>query len=142
MADVEKYGVRDLVYSAWHRVNSLSRFLSHLHAWRCGMIDIDDVEYCRWCYRPLALIETAQDVGQHQKGVAVTQTLAEMACIPAYLVFYTVTETEDVSQFRVTSLTDHEPYYQDATLEPAEYAQLLKSFHDQHAAQCPRQVKK
>ena len=136
MSDKERYGERDLTYSWWHRTASIGRFLPSFEAWRCGMVDIDDVEYCRWCYEPLALIELAQDVGQTYKPAAVTENLAIRAEIPAYLCFYTVSES-DITRFRVTSLTDGE--YVDKILTPSEYAWFLSSFHESH--DCPKKKK-
>lgn len=139
MSDMEKYGQRDLTYSWWHRKASIERFLSDFEAWRLGMVDIDDVEYCRWCYEPLSLIELAQDIGQSHKPAAVTENLAIKAEIPAYLCFYTVSRS-DIAQFRVTSLTHGE--FVDEIMTPAEYAQFLSSFHDSHQHHCPKQKRR
>ena len=75
----EKYGERDLCFSGWHRY--------HLNE-NLDYIDLDCIEYCHRCKLPLALIELAQDVGQSNKPTSVTRNLAQMAGIPAYLVFY------------------------------------------------------
>ena len=46
-------------------------------------IDIDWIEYCRYCRRPLALVETAHDVGQ-DKSADVLRRIGEMASIPVW----------------------------------------------------------
>ncbi len=135
MSDKERYGNRDLTYSTWHRVESTRRFLDDFSAWRLGMVDIDDCEYCRFCYAPLALIELAQDIGQQDKPMMVTCNLAQRAGLPAYLVFYTVCG-KDISQFRVMQL---EPTNgPERILSPAEYAQFLFAFHESHDRDCPK----
>lgn len=78
MARYEKTNDRDPTYSLWHR--SLDKALA--------MIDIDCCEYCDECARPLALVETAIDVGQQEKHAYVTANLARMAKIPAYVMLY------------------------------------------------------
>jgi hypothetical protein len=75
----ERYGERDLCFSGWHRYQ-LNEFLK--------MRDLDCIEYCHRCDKPLALIEAACDVGQNRKWVKPMQELAKMAGLPAYVVFY------------------------------------------------------
>lgn len=135
MSDKERYGKRDLTYSNWHRVDSTKRFLDDFSAWRLGMVDIDDCEYCRFCYEPLALIEVAMDIGQYYKPMMVTSNLARRADLPAYLVFYVKSE-EDISQFRVTQLEP--PGKPERILSPAEYARFLFAFHERHDRDCPK----
>ena len=134
MSDRERYGQRDLTYSRWHRIDSIQRYITHKEAWHLGMIDIDDCEYCRHCYEPLALIELAQDVGQEYKPSMVTAKLAERANVPAFQVFYSKTKAGDISEFRLTSLSNTD--YADAVLGPCEFAQFLVSFHEKHS--CPK----
>ena len=78
MSMEERYGSRDLTYSAWHRTLDPS-----LH-----YIDLDAIEYCAQCKEPLALLELAQDVGQGWKATTVLRKLARKARLPAYLVFW------------------------------------------------------
>jgi len=76
----EKYGVRDLAYSNWHRtIPHPARF-----------IDIDHVEYCPYCNQALAYVETARDVGQAiaTKCCTVTRNAALRAGTQGYLVLY------------------------------------------------------
>ena len=75
----ERYGERDLCFSGWHRYQT-NRFFP--------MRDLDCIEYCFRCDKPLALIEIACDVGQNEKWVKPMRELAKMAGLPAYIVFY------------------------------------------------------
>jgi len=85
----ERSGERDLTYSGWHRT---------LPA-RCSMMDLDGLEFCAKCKAPLALIETAYNIGQF-KPTTVTAKLAELAGLPAYLIMYT-TDNEQLGMCKV-----------------------------------------
>jgi len=67
MSRQERWGTRDLTYSRWHR--TLPDDITY--------IDLDGVEYCQRCYKILALVETAQDVGQEYKATTVLRRVAE-----------------------------------------------------------------
>ena len=87
----EKYNTRDRSYSAWHRRNSTRRFVGIEVAQNLAMIDLDAslyVEYDDGTKEPLALVETAIDVGQAYKTATVTKKLAERAGIPAFVLLY------------------------------------------------------
>lgn len=88
MSRYERYGTRSLVYSKWHRF-----FLGDQEP----MIDLDGVEYCmeRGCFKPLALVETARDVGQAMKPTTVLRRLAERSQVLALCVLYTITPGTD-----------------------------------------------
>ena len=58
MARHEKYYNRPSHYSSWHRTLD-DRF---------AMVDIDALHFCDVCKTPLAVMELAQDVGQHKKS--------------------------------------------------------------------------
>lgn len=116
MAQEEKYGSRDLTYSVWHRRLSTRRFVGIERAQTLAMIDADVgvwVEYDDNDKMPLALVETARDVGQPYKSATVTANLARMAKIPAYVVLYTPSnepnpadcEWPDIDSFRIKRLT-------------------------------------
>lgn len=135
MAQEEKYGARDLTYSCWHRRNSTRRYVGIEKAQTLAMIDADVgvwVEYDDDDKVPLALIETARDVGQRHKTATVTANLARMANIPAYVVLYThanvknpaASEWPDISGFRVRRLTPN-PEVQWRILTPKEWADAL-----------------
>ncbi|MBU0599041.1 hypothetical protein KKF61_08730 [Patescibacteria group bacterium] len=121
MSRKERYGTRDLTYSAWHRL--LDDSLTY--------IDIDDVEYCQRCRQSLALIETAQDVGQPFKATIVTRRLAQRAQVPAFLVFYRKADMGLIDQFRIRQIY---PTYsqQDQIIAPPDYAALLMKLRTNH----------
>ena len=133
MSDRERTGARSLVYSAWHRVESLCMFMSRRWAYELGMIDIDGCEYCRHCYKPLALIETQVSLND-PKNAAVTAKLANMAGIAAYSVSIAINESE-IEGFKVKRL---EPPTTAAVewKSPAEYADFLLGLRADHG--CPR----
>ena len=59
MAQEEKYGNRDLTYSAWHRRRSTGRFVGIEHAQLLAMIDMDHtlwIEYDDGSKEPVALV--------------------------------------------------------------------------------------
>lgn len=95
MAQEEKYGTRDRTYSAWHRRMSTRRFVGIESAQTLAMIDLDAslyVEYDDGTKEPLALVETAVDVGQPYKPATVTKKLARRANLEAWVVLYTVSD--------------------------------------------------
>ena len=120
MSSEERYGTRDLSYSAWHRKQGYD----------LPYIDIDGVEYCRACNEPLALIETAQDVGQKRKATTVTCRLAERAGLPAYLVFYSPGDHAKVTKFRVAQVwpTREEP----RVMTVMRYKAMLRELRAEH----------
>lgn len=118
MTQEERFNTRERSYSAWHRRLSTQRFVGIERAQTLAMIDLDAslyVEYDDGTKEPLALIETARDVGQEFKNATVTTNLSK-ACtrriIPAYLVLYTLSSEKnpadpkwnDIEFFRVKRL--------------------------------------
>lgn len=115
MTQEERYGTRDMTYSAWHRRRSTHRYVGIENAQLLAMIDVDCalyVEYDEDTKAPLAVIETARDVGQH-KTATVVRNLARLASIEGWLVLYTPSESEmnpannkcpDIESFRVQAL--------------------------------------
>lgn len=115
MSQEERYGTRDQSYSAWHRSKSTERFVSAEQARKLAMIDLDAcpyIEYGDGNKEPIALIETARDIGQPIKPATVTQKLAIRAQLPAYTVLYTCSAHPnpadptclDIASFRVQRL--------------------------------------
>jgi len=121
----ERYGTRDLAYSGWHRL--LEDDLTY--------IDIDGCEYCRRCREPLALIETARDVGQDYKATTVLRRLAVRAGLPAYLVLYRLDGT-GVEGFRVQQLLSGDVRYRSMTTEA--FSDLLRSLRRAHHCEAGR----
>lgn len=140
MAQEEIFNQRRRDYSAWHRRQSTRRYVGIEKAQLLAMIDLDAslyVEYDDGTKEPLALIETAQDVGQSYKTATVTAKLARRADIPCYVVLYTLADCPnpadpewcDILRFRVKRLHPHpEMHWRTAT--PAEWAQALVSMRN------------
>lgn len=117
MSHEERYGTRDQSYSAWHRRNSTKRYVGIENAQNLSMIDVDAslyVEYDEEGKEPVALIETAQDIGQEFKTGTITRNLAKRCDPPlyAYVVLYTLSDYPnpadpswpDIELFRVRRL--------------------------------------
>lgn len=131
----ERYIDRRRDYSAWHRRASTSRYVGIENAQLLSMVDLDAsiyVEYDDGDKEPLALIETAQDVGQAFKSATVTLNLAKRAGIPCYVVLYTLSDEpnpadktwKDISCFRVRRLyPERENEWR--TLTPQEWSEAL-----------------
>jgi hypothetical protein len=109
------------------------------------MIDLDAslyVEYDDGTKEPLALIETAQDVGQEWKTATVTKNLARRANLPCLVVLYQCSDRpnpadpafSDIECFRVKRLHPSEEYKW-RNLTPGEYANLLIRLRDWKASQ-------
>ena len=135
MSQEEMYGSRERTYSAWHRRLSTRRFIGIEKAQLLAMIDLDAslyVEYDDGTKDPVALIETARDVGQSYKCATVTQKLAKRADLPCFVVLYTITNSlnpadsqwPDISSFRVKRLWP-KPEYDWRTVTPQEWAETL-----------------
>lgn len=140
MSQEEIYNTRDRTYSAWHRRRSTGRFIGIEKAQLLAMIDLDAslyVEYDNGTKDPLALIETAEDVGQLYKTATVTYKLAKKADIPCFVVLYEKSECKnpadknfyDISQFRVRRLY---PKWEKEwrILLPEEWSKILLSLRD------------
>lgn len=115
MPHEEVTGTRDRTYSAWHRRMSTRRYVGIEAAQTLGMIDLDAslyVEYDDSTKEPLALIETARDVGQEFKSATVTANLARRANVLACVVLYLPSDQPnpadpnwpDIARFRVKRL--------------------------------------
>ena len=143
MSQEEIYNSRDRTYSAWHRRLSTGRFVGIEKAQLLSMIDLDAslfVEYDDGTKEPLALIETAQDVGQSYKTATVTLKLAQKASLPCFVVLYSNSNIPnpadnkwpDVLQFRVKRLW---PKYEKdwRILTPQEWAENLLRMRDWQA---------
>lgn len=129
MSERELRGERDLTYSRWHRTESMKRFLPEGQAKACGMIDIDDCEYCRTCGETVALIETKR-WGYVRQSERVTATLAARAQVPAFLVVYKPTETGDIEKFSVRQIHPPAP---PVVMDPAEYAAWVYGLRARHS---------
>lgn len=115
MPQEEQTGFRNGAYSAWHRTNSIARFLPGDVTLSLAMIDVDIVlfvEYDDVTKIPIMLIETSVDKGQSIKPATVTLELARMAGILAFCVLYELSDAQnpfdatckDIKKFRVRQL--------------------------------------
>ena len=135
MAQKEIYGNRDgeRAYSAFHRTASARRFIPYEDAYRLATINLDRafwIECHDGTFVPIALVETAVDVGQDRKPTTATENLARLAGIFGFLVLYTVGERIDVVtgepeilQFRVKMLWPHKGEFK--VCAPKEYFEGL-----------------
>lgn len=135
MSQEERFGERDRTYSAWHRRMSTRRFVGLDRAQLLSMIDLDGslyVEYDDGTKEPLALVETAMDIGQPYKAATVTAKLAQRAGIPCYCVLYTMSAKRnpadrtcrDIGAFRIRRLWPA-PEAGWRTVTPEEWAKAL-----------------
>jgi len=137
MSQEERHGTRDRSYSAWHRRLSTKRFIGIEKAQTLAMIDLDAslyVEYDDGSKEPLALVETAIDVGQSIKPSTVTKRLASRCSpiVPAYILLYTIGDLpnpadplwKDCTRFRFRRIWP-EPETAWMVLSPQEWADAL-----------------
>lgn len=136
----ERYAVRDISYSAWHRARSISRFVGLERAQSLCMVDVDTVLFLEVdpaLREPLALIEVAKDVGQIDKPASAMARLAANAGIAAYVALYSTGESpnpadyraRDIVGFRVKRLWPR-PEAQWRCLTPAEWAKALVNIRE------------
>lgn len=128
MSRQERYGTRDLAFSAWHRAIPRDDF-----TW----IDIDHCAYCDQCKDPIYLIELALDVGQSFKATTVTRKVALKLAIPALLVLYTV-EDESISGFRVKRIAP--TWTEFRQVEPQVLVDWITKTRDEHVCGVELQV--
>ena len=145
MSQEERFGQRELVYSAWHRRNSTRRYIGIEKAQLLAMIDMDAsvyIEYDDGTKDPIALIETARDIGQSHKAATVTLKLAKRANLPCFVVLYTPATTQnpadptwrDIASFRVKRLHPEEERAW-RILTPRQWAECLLSMRQWKAQQ-------
>lgn len=128
--NIERTGVRCTAYSTWHRKHPGLR-----------MIDLDSIEVCRHCKRPLACIETARRGGKytiHTKPTTLTRHVAEGLQVPGYVLFYETDAagTDLVGIVEVRQIAPLQGPLQ--RLTPAEWSELLVQIHEAHERQCAR----
>jgi len=97
-----------------------------------AMIDIDQVEICKKCKAPLALVETAYDVGQNFKSFTVTKLIAQRLKVPGLVTLYQVDKTSnEIINFRVKKIypIESDGFY---NVQPYLYVKWLKRLHEKH----------
>lgn len=131
MSHGERTGVRNLLYSGWHRRDSIKRFFdSVVTASKVTMVDIDSCEACCYCSAPLALIETEMTQRTTPKKAPITAALAQLAKIPAYSVAYWSADGVDIERFIVRRIQPSDDWNQ--LMSPAEYAEFLVALRSGH----------
>jgi hypothetical protein len=131
----ERFHERCRAYSAWHRTNSVRRFLEPGAARLLACVDLDMVMWCEHdpvTRQPLLLLECARDVGQQHKPTPVLTALAIRAGLPSYTVLYRLADkpnpadpsVPDIEAFRVLR-TNPEPQAEWRTLTPEQWATTL-----------------
>lgn len=146
----EKYGTRCRAYSAWHRRLSTQRFIGIEKAQLLAMIDLDAslyVEYDDGTKEPIALIETAVDVGQSFKPATVTCNLAKRADLPCFVVLYKLSDQKnpaderwpDIVEFRVKRLYP-KPERGWRILTPDEWSEALLAMRKWSAEKLDRMI--
>jgi hypothetical protein len=133
MTLTERHGNRngDLLYSAWHRPNSMRRYMPPDIADEMMMINIDALARReRWIetrantHEPLFLVETAFDTGLSDKPARATQRLAARAQLEAYVTLITPNDIrDDIIGFRVRQVNPCTGIW--IKLTPQDYADLL-----------------
>ncbi|PLZ02556.1 hypothetical protein CY652_10620 [Burkholderia sp. WAC0059] len=130
----ERYETRDRAYGAWHRAQSIGRYLCRDQAESLTMVDLDAVLFTEYDHHeklPLALIEVARDIGQ-EKPAGVMQHLARLAGVPAYVALYTAAPAAnpanpnwpDIERFRVRRMWPR-PEAGWRVLTPGQWARAL-----------------
>lgn len=137
----------DLLYSAWHRPQSIRRWVSADEADALGMVNLDVVlrcerwvEYARCCSEPLVLVETAIGTHQTHKSATVTMRMAKRMNPPleAYIALLDPNATyTDVERFRVRMIHPRRSPWVDLT--PEQWAHKLVEIRARayHADHCP-----
>lgn len=88
---------------------------------------------CKRCKEPLALVETARDVGQDifKKNATVTTRIAQRCELPAYVLFYKVDQGGKIEGFRVVRMAPHRSQRQQV-VTPSQWVGHLRSIHADH----------
>jgi len=123
-----------MVYSAFHRIGSIKRFVGIEEARELSMIDIDAIlwiEAEHTTKEPIAIIETAERSNEY-KASSILRKLARRAAIPAYVVLHESSKHvnpndirwPDIDQFLVKRIWPNaDKDY--VVLSPQEYAKKL-----------------
>lgn len=158
MSQEERFGYRDLIYSAWHRRGSTQRFIGIERAQLLAMIDIDCsifVECDDGTHEPLALIEAARDIGQPHKAHSILKALARRTqpVVPAYVLLYRPSLKQrnpadkrhvDIEQFRYRRIWPEPRNAAEmgfAVVSPQEWAEKLLRLRDWSAKTIDRSIR-
>ena len=111
-------------YSKWHR-----KFEG------IAMIDVDSVEVCKHCYKPLAFVELAKDTGQTFKAYTLTKKLALKFDVPGFVVFYKVNENNEIIRFRVKRIAKTVGMLHE-NVKPEKWLAYLQQLQQEHLKEC------
>tara|TARA_R100001443_G_scaffold14554_1_gene24450 strand:- start:3178 stop:3594 length:417 start_codon:yes stop_codon:yes gene_type:complete len=115
-------------YSKWHR-----KFEG------IAMIDVDSVEVCKHCYKPLAFIELAKDTGQKFKATTLIKKLALKFEVPGYLVFYKTDDQDEIINFRIKRVARNEGMMHE-NVKPEKWLGYLQQLQKEHYKECDELV--
>ena len=125
-------GVKFSGYSNWHRnQHNLLHFS-----------DIDQCSSCNSCLKPLFLAETVFNNGQaFHKPHKVTKQLAEMAGIPAFIVWYKLIEDQMAYVHIKKIAPDYKNGYSSEPIKllPDQWLQFLELKQAEHYPDCKKQ---
>ena len=119
-------------YSQWHR---------SLHS-GLAMCDLDAIEMCIACNKPLVLIETARDVNQeYRKGHSMTRQLAISAGIPAFIIWYKFINDKPIRVKIKKIAPDYKHGYSSAPEDHPfdHWKKYLETKQAKHFYHCPKQ---
>ena len=132
MSYEERTGIRSLLYSGWHRVESTGLLIGRVAASKLHMIDIDACEYCCYCREPVALMEL-QCSTSPPKPAPVMSRLAWMAGVSAWSVSVEPSTSSPPTVARFQVQQQLVPVVSTVTvMSPHEYASWLLALRDQH----------
>ena len=124
-------GVKFSGYSNWHRQQH-----------NClGFSDIDQVGTCNSCLKPLFLAETVFNNGQgFVKPHQITKKLAEMASIPAFVIWYKLVGEMMMFVHVKRIAPDYQNGYSSKPirLTPDQWLQYLEHKQVEHFPKCPK----
>jgi len=106
------------------------------------MCDLDAIEMCIACNKPLVLIETVRDVNQeYRKGHSMTRQLAISAGIPAFIIWYKFINDKPIRVKIKKIAPDYKHGYSSAPEDhPFEdWKNYLEFKQVQHFKDCPKQ---
>jgi len=111
-------------YSKWHR-----KFEG------IAMIDVDSVEVCKHCYKPLAFIELAKDTGQKFKAYTLIKKLALKFEVPGFLVFYKTDDKDEIISFRIKRVARNVGMLHE-NVKPEKWLAYLQELQKEHYKEC------
>lgn len=107
-------------------------------AWPFAMIDIDTLEYCRYCNAPIALFEIKM-ANERTKTWTKTWKLGKSSGLPAHLVVVHSDDMKTIDGFQVYHGNNRGPVWKPVPglIEPHEFAVWLMNLHRPHTDRCP-----